>query len=120
MTTNNSDTSIQMPPPLTLREYSAGAQSTALYDPAHGLDYCVHGLTSEAGEVAGVVKRRYRGDHEGINQEALLKELGDTLWYVSEAARCGGSSLEAVARMNLDKLAKRKAAGTIIGKGDNR
>ena len=52
--------------------------------------------------------------------EELKKEAGDILWQLSGLCSVMGWSLEEVAQMNLDKLAARKAAGTIDGEGDNR
>ena len=50
----------------------------------------------------------------------LLKELGDVLWYLSVLAEDLGSSLEEVAKLNLEKFAKRKAVGALHGSGDER
>lgn len=50
--------------------------------------------------------------------EELKKEAGDILWQLSGLCTIMGWSLEDVAQMNLDKLAARKAAGTIDGNGD--
>ena len=50
--------------------------------------------------------------------EELKKEAGDVLWQLSGLCTVMGWTLEDVAQMNLDKLAARKAAGTIVGNGD--
>lgn len=50
--------------------------------------------------------------------EELKKEAGDILWQLSGLCSVMGWSLEEVAQMNLDKLAARKAVGTIDGNGD--
>lgn len=50
--------------------------------------------------------------------EELKKEAGDILWQLSGVCTVLGWSLEEVAQMNLDKLAARKAVGTIDGNGD--
>lgn len=55
--------------PLTLNEYQAKTQTTAIYAGQHsfyGLSYCVHGLTGEAGEVANKVKKIMRGSQLNI------------------------------------------------------
>lgn len=106
--------------PFTFQLYSEQAQRTALYDKSKGIEYCALGLASEAGEVAGVVKRHFRGDHPALNKEAVVAEIGDVLWYCSQLAREVGSDLETAALRNIEKLAKRQAAGTIRGAGDNR
>lgn len=48
----------------------------------------------------------------------LKKEAGDILWQLSGLCTVMGWDLEDVAQLNLDKLAARKAAGTIDGNGD--
>ena len=48
----------------------------------------------------------------------VKKELGDCLWGLAGLCEVMGWSLEDVAQMNLDKLAARKAVGTIDGNGD--
>lgn len=51
---------------------------------------------------------------------ALVKELGDRLWYISQAAAELGYKLSDVVRINVDKLSSRKTRGVIHGDGDNR
>ena len=51
-------------------------------------------------------------------EEELKKEAGDMLWQLSGLCKVMGWDLEHVAQVNLDKLAARKAAGTIVGNGD--
>ena len=50
--------------------------------------------------------------------EELKKEAGDILWQLSGLCSVMGWSLNDIAQMNLDKLAARKAIGTIDGSGD--
>ena len=50
--------------------------------------------------------------------DLVKKELGDCLWGLAGLCEVMGWSLEDVAQMNLDKLAARKAVGTIDGNGD--
>lgn len=51
-------------------------------------------------------------------EEELMKEAGDILWQLSGLCSVMGWDLEAVAKMNLDKLSVRKVNGTIDGSGD--
>lgn len=56
-------------------------------------------------------------DHEGrigsAAKQDLRGELGDVLWYLSQAAYELGISLEEVAEHNLEKLDDRQTAGTL-------
>lgn len=107
-------------------DYQKQAATTALYpgrDAGKVAPYPALGLAGEAGEVAEHVKKAIRDDGGLITparRDALKKELGDVLWYV--AALCTELDLDMadVARANLDKLASRKARGTLQGSGDNR
>lgn len=99
---------------MTLNEYQKYAQQT---DGGHPVDYYLHGLASEVGEVAGVRKRELRGDDDPGNMKA---ELGDVLWYLTQTAEKYGLTLDEVAQYNIEKLRKRAMSGTIRGKGDNR
>jgi NTP pyrophosphatase (non-canonical NTP hydrolase) len=50
--------------------------------------------------------------------EELKKEAGDILWQLAGVCTIMNWTLDEVAQMNLDKLAARKAVGTIDGNGD--
>lgn len=81
------------------------------------------GLFEESGEVAGIAKRMQRGDYKDdpeVGRQKLKKELGDTLWYLSQVARDYGFTLQDVAMENLHKLEDRLQRGTLKGTGDNR
>lgn len=83
----------------------------------------VLGLAGESGEFADKVKkimRDKRGDFTEAERIELLKELGDTLWYVAEVALYLDMPMSELAKMNLEKLASRKARGALVGAGDNR
>ena len=81
------------------------------------------GLANEAGEVAGKVKKIFR-DRDGKisddDRDALKKELGDVLWYLTQICTELGLTLEEVAAHNVEKLAARLERGTIKGDGDDR
>lgn len=68
------------------------------------------GLTGEAGEVADLIKKNLCHGHD-LDKEKLHKELGDVLWYLAYAAETLGTSLEEIAKMNIDKLKKRYPEG---------
>ncbi len=53
-------------------------------------------------------------------EQALVKELGDACWYVSQASTEVGVRLGHVFDLNADKLAGRSDRGTLHGSGDER
>jgi len=102
-------------------EYQGAAQKTAVYPSEEGVEYTALGLASEAGEVAGVVKKFIRGDQPSdTTVELLFKELGDVLWYVSQIASEWELDLDEIAIANIEKLRSRKKRGVLKGSGDNR
>ena len=83
----------------------------------------VLGLAGEAGEAADKVKKVIRdkgGYASAEDKEAIIKELGDVLWYVANVARYMGVSLSEVAGNNIEKLESRKKRNKLHGEGDNR
>ena len=80
---------------MTGKEYQALAIRTCSipYDcKADRLYHAVFGLNSEAGEVAGILQKKYQG-HE-VNLEHIEKELGDCLWMIAEACDAEGFTVE--------------------------
>lgn len=69
------------------------------------LRHAVFGLTSEAGEVAGILQKVYQG-HE-FDVEHFKKELGDCLWMIAEACSALDFHMEDVATTNIEKLKAR-------------
>lgn len=108
---------------MEINEYQKQAHTTAQYPQEQALAYTALGLAGEAGEIANKVKKVIRDDY-GIltdeKREALIAELGDVLWYLSELSHTLGVSMHKVAKDNLDKLASRAERGQIKGEGDNR
>lgn len=104
---------------MTLNEYQELAQATATYPQENALAYLTLGLNGEAGEIAEKVKKHFRDDRP-LDREELMYELGDQLWYVAVLANHLNISLDLVAEANINKLARRKARGTLQGDGDNR
>ena len=102
--------------------YQGLARLTAIYPERteeEALAYLALGLAGEVGEVAQLIKRQQR-DGQAVNHAQMAAELGDVLWYISEAARQIGVSLEEVAQMNLRKLDDRRQRGALGGSGDKR
>lgn len=68
------------------------------------------GLAGEAGEFANLIKKLTAHGHE-IDAATLADELGDILWYLSEAATACDLTLNQVAEMNVNKLRQRYPEG---------
>lgn len=128
-------------------DYQRFTGATAVYpkkgdgDPL-ALSYCALGLTEEAGEVAGKLKKRIRiGGFEALApgttilkskngstheesyedfRESVKKEIGDVLWYAARLADEFDLKLSEVVGCNIEKLTRRRREGTIHGEGDNR
>ena len=112
---------------LTLRDYGCLADRTARQPDKGSWLYEALAIGGELGELlsAGLsiserLKKHYRRtgstSYTDIPIElktALLGEMGDVLWYMNQLALGLGSNMENVAQANLDKLAKRKAAGEL-------
>lgn len=71
------------------------------------------GINAEGGEFMEIVKKMvFQG--KSWNEETrthLIKELGDTLWYVAQACIALEVSFDEVIQTNMDKLMKRYPAG---------
>lgn len=108
---------------MEMNAYQAAAKETAVFPPDQGIVYTALGLASEAGEVTDKVKKVIR-DSDGVFSEeardAIKKELGDVLWYVSGLAWELGYTLTEVADANIQKLSSRFERGKIGGSGDDR
>lgn len=124
---------------MEMNEYQKMAMGTCM-ETSNNWSYMFLNLVGEVGEFASKIAKQIRKGnitigsdkypncllhgiamkrevHDAINEE-LKKEAGDILWQLSGVCSVMGWSLEEIAQMNLDKLAARKAAGTIDGNGD--
>ena len=83
----------------------------------------VLGLVGEAGETADKIKKVLR-DKDGVvsgeDRELIIKELGDTLWYIASISRYLNVPLSEVADGNIEKLESRYQRNQIHGEGDKR
>lgn len=135
---------------LTLDKYQEIAGKSAIYPGKGtmlGISYCAHKLAGEAGEFNEHFGKAQRDDGLFDTQEqwlpedergkykayhlviypltperggALLKELGDVLWYVAALANELDFTLGEVSLMNLQKLKDRTDRNALQGSGDNR
>lgn len=81
------------------------------------------GMSAEAGEFTEIVKKIvFQG--KSVNQENLFhlkRELGDVMWYVSQACLGLDISIEEVIQMNFEKLSARYPEGAFsIERSENR
>lgn len=127
---------------MEINEYQKRAMETCT-ESSNNWSYMFLNLVGEVGEFASKVAKAIRKEKLAIgwkeeSQEAdennliptcsyfdwkemdeeLKKEAGDILWQLSGLCTVMDWSLEDIAQMNLDKLAARKKAGTIVGNGD--
>ena len=120
---------------MELNEYQRLAMTTCM-ESSNNMMYMMMGLCEEVGELQGKFSKGIRKKHieaTSLNNfrcfdmeyneyeewiELVQKEVGDVLWMVAGFCNVMGWSLEEVAKLNLDKLAARKAVGTIDGNGD--
>ena len=129
---------------MKLNDYQKRAMSTCMPS-CKNISYMLLNLVGEVGEFASKIAKAIRknqvsiGGKTSLNRNILTvrddspetmdfdvlafdselkKEAGDILWQLSGLCTVMGWDLEDVAQLNLDKLAARKAAGTIDGNGD--
>jgi len=99
-------------------EYQSQARATAIYPRDKAIVYPALGLAGEAGEVAEKVKKWIRDGN--LDRDAIIKELGDVMWYIAALSSDLGIDMSEVASQNIRKLQDRAARGKIQGSGDNR
>ena len=120
---------------MTLTEYQRQVMTTCMSS-CDNFSYMMLNLVGEVGELASKVAKAIRkggatitGDqlrHPSTRriddelEEAIKLEAGDVLWQLAGLCSVMGWDLEAIAQMNLDKLASRQQRGVIDGNGDNR
>lgn len=108
--------------------YQSAVEDLKIYPKGYAILYPVLGLNGEAGEVAEKVKKYLRDDGEAITsngisderREAIAKELGDVLWYLTATASDIGYDLYEIATLNLQKMFDRVENNTVRGEGDDR
>lgn len=105
---------------MELNEYQEIAERTDLGNeiPLIEMQKCfAMGLAGEAGETLDTIKK-YFYHQRPLDRDHLLKELGDTLWYLAMLAKKFDFTLQEVAVANIAKLAKRYPAGFVVGGGN--
>ena len=100
---------------MTFDEYQAAAARTMnprLNDNERLLDAAA-GIAEEAGEVLAHV-RKHLYQERALDRDKLAEELGDVLWCVASTAKASGLSLDDIATLNTQKLARRWPEGMPI------
>jgi len=118
---------MDVPKIVTFDDYQQATGRTAVYPGERGelnaILYVALGLSGEAGEVAGAIKKVLR-DESGMmsstRRKKVLAEIGDVLWYCSQLATELDADLEEIARENVAKLFDRMNRGALRGDGDER
>lgn len=125
---------------MTLDEYQEAAANVSKWAPGgeKSIAYYALKLNGEAGEVAELIGKVWRGDlgieptvntiedliaiHPEV-KDKLVRELGDVLWYIQKIASKIEVSLDEVGLTNIAKLqarVDRKAAGLDPKAGEGR
>lgn len=109
----------------TIEELFLSLDKTKQYniDLICSLLYLSSGVNGEAGEIGEKIKKVFR-DKKGIINEKdrllILKEVGDTLWYLAAISKELNSNLSEVAEINLTKINDRIQRDVLSGSGDER
>ena len=105
---------------MTPTEYQQLAKKT-LSPESNNLNYLTLGLASEAGEVAGKVKKVIRGDYPlAYIRQSIAFEIGDVLWYCAMLCEFFKLDLGEIMQQNLEKLKDRQDRNVIKGDGEGR
>lgn len=80
--------------------------------------YYALGIGGESGEAIEKVKKYARDG--SIDVDALVKELGDIIWYIVGLANLFDVSFDEILKDNVQKLQDRKKRGKLQGSGDKR
>lgn len=99
--------------------YSAWVEKKILTSGSDRLVENTLGLVGEAGEVAEKIKKLIRDSNRFQNEE-IMKELGDVVFYATALANIYGRGLQEVLELNIAKLDDRQKRGKLKGSGDNR
>lgn len=77
------------------------------------------GLCGEAGEAIDILKKSLMQGAE-LDEEHLIKELGDVAWYLAEAATALNVPLDEILQRNIKKLESRYPDGFNVERSANR
>ena len=105
---------------LTLDEYQLLSSRTIGTDftPIMMAGHALHGMVSEIGELHGLYQKAYQG--HPMDDEHVMKEVGDVLWFLAEYCTGRGWHLGDIAMKNVNKLKARYPDGFEAEKSLNR
>ena len=105
---------------MTFDEYQVLARRTQIDELTidDKLNHALHGLVAEVGEIHSIYQKEYQG--HPVDNEKVLDELGDLLWFVSETADALGFHLSSIANHNVSKLLDRYPDGFDAERSVNR
>ena len=87
---------------MEFNEYQQAANRT-LYGNEQVLTNCALGLAGETGQVVDLVKK-YTFHGKDLDHDAIVKEMGDVLWYLSQIAQWADIDFDEVAQANIKRL----------------
>lgn len=106
---------------MRIDQYQRSTGQFRRFEKHRAIEYLGLGLSSEAGEVAGVIKKYIRGDYAPHElKEKVFPEISDVFWYLSELCNELHIDIKDALDYNIEKLQSRKERGKIKGDGDNR
>lgn len=98
-------------------KYQVLASRTLLASPGFNMTdreamlvWCTFGIAGETGEVVEHVKKGVFHRH-GIDDDIMMEEIGDCLWYLAGICSVMGYNLGGVMERNIEKLEKRYPDG---------
>lgn len=103
---------------MRISDYQVEAIKTARQNTDNLLNGAL-GLCGEAGEVADLIKKHKFQGHK-LDNEKLLSELGDVMWYIALLCTTTGIKLEDVMENNIKKLRRRYPSGFSSDRSINR
>ena len=106
---------------MTLNEYQQLAARTIgpNRSPEQQLCNAALGIAGEAGEVADTMKKHLFHGFP-LDRDALVKELGDCMWYIAMLGTQLGIELDEIGRTNIAKLQRRYPEGFSEERSRNR
>lgn len=107
---------------MNLNEYQKRVEDTWISNPCD-TERIVLGICGEAGEIAELFKKYFRGDYENDYKNfltSLPKEIGDLQYYIVKLCNEYDLNLEDIIKSNIEKLKSRKHRNKIKGSGDDR